>query len=73
MSLADRRAPVPNAPEVERQLAFDMLKRPGDRVVPLPLGTDYHVASFMLVGERRDVLEASARRIRERLQIVVVP
>jgi hypothetical protein len=27
MSSADRRAPVPPAPEVERQLAFDMLKR----------------------------------------------
>jgi hypothetical protein len=27
MTAADRRAPVPPAPEVERQLAFDMLKR----------------------------------------------
>ena len=27
MSAADRRAPVPPAPEVERELAFDMLKR----------------------------------------------
>jgi hypothetical protein len=27
VSAADRRAPVPPAPEVERQLAFDMLKR----------------------------------------------
>lgn len=27
MSGADRRAPVPPAPEVERELAFDMLKR----------------------------------------------
>ena len=27
MTAADRRAPVPPAPEVERELAFDMLKR----------------------------------------------
>jgi hypothetical protein len=27
VSAADRRAPVPEAPEVERELAFDMLKR----------------------------------------------
>ncbi|MFZ6002958.1 MAG: ATP synthase subunit I [Actinomycetota bacterium] len=27
MTAADRRAPVPEAPEVERELAFDMLKR----------------------------------------------
>ena len=27
MTLADRHAPVPEAPEVERELAFDMLKR----------------------------------------------
>lgn len=27
MSLSDRKAPVPPAPEVERELAFDMLKR----------------------------------------------
>ena len=27
MSAADRKAPVPPAPEVERELAFDMLKR----------------------------------------------
>ena len=27
MTTADRRAPVPPAPEVERELAFDMLKR----------------------------------------------
>ena len=27
MKLADRHAPVPEAPEVERELAFDMLKR----------------------------------------------
>lgn len=27
MSAADRQAPVPEAPEVERELAFDMLKR----------------------------------------------
>ena len=27
MTAADRRAPVPAAPEVERELAFDMLKR----------------------------------------------
>jgi hypothetical protein len=27
MSAADRHAPVPDAPEVERQLAFDMLRR----------------------------------------------
>lgn len=27
MTAADRRAPVPDAPEVERELAFDMLKR----------------------------------------------
>lgn len=69
-SITDERLVRSAAPEI---VAFDMLKRPGDRVVPLPLGTDYHVASFMLVGERRDVLEASARRIRERLQIVVAP
>ena len=27
MTAADRQAPVPPAPEVERELAFDMLKR----------------------------------------------
>jgi hypothetical protein len=27
MTAADRHAPVPPAPEVERELAFDMLKR----------------------------------------------
>jgi biotin carboxylase len=49
--------------------AFSLLKQPGDRVVPLPLGTDYHVASFMLVGSCREPLEAAARRIRQCLRV----
>jgi biotin carboxylase len=56
---------------VDGLVAFAVLKRPGDRVVPLPLGSDYHVASFMLTGRRRERLEASARRIRRRLKVVV--
>ena len=36
MTAADRRAPVPASPEVERELAFDMLKR-GVWFVPLVL------------------------------------
>ena len=36
MSAEDRRAPVPPAPEVERELAFDMLKR-GVWMAPLVL------------------------------------
>ncbi len=36
MTAADRRAPVPPAPEVERELAFDMLKR-GVWLAPLVL------------------------------------
>ncbi|MES2096977.1 MAG: ATP-grasp domain-containing protein [Pseudomonadota bacterium] len=69
-SIGDERMVRATVPEI---VAFDLLKRPGDRVVPLPLGTDYHVASFMLVGERRDALEVSAARIREQLQVVVTP
>jgi len=34
MSRADRQAPVPSSPEVERELAFDMLKR-GVRFAPV--------------------------------------
>lgn len=51
--------------------AFNVLKRPGDRVVPLPLGSDYHIASFMLVGGRREPLESAARRIRRCLRVDV--
>jgi hypothetical protein len=51
--------------------AFNVLKRPGDRVVPLPLGSDYHIASFMLVGGRREPLEAAAQRIRGCLKVDV--
>lgn len=69
-SITDEQCVRDAAPEI---VAFDMLKRAGDRVVPLPLGSDYHLASFMLVGECRDALEASADRIRERLQVVVTP
>ena len=36
MNAADRHAPVPAAPEVERELAFDMLKR-GVWLIPLVL------------------------------------
>jgi biotin carboxylase len=49
--------------------AFSLLKRPGDRIVPLPLGSDYHVASFMLVGSCREPLEVAARRIRQCLKV----
>jgi hypothetical protein len=52
-------------------VSFDLLKQPGDRVVPLPLGSDYHIASFMLAGARREPLEASAQDIRRRLKVDV--
>jgi biotin carboxylase len=69
-SIADEQTVRSASPEI---VAFTLLKRPGDRVVPLPLGSDYHLASFLLVGERREALEASAQRIRERLHVVVAP
>lgn len=68
-SITDEQSVRSAAPEI---VAFDLLKHPGDHIVPLPLGSDYHLASFMLVGGHRDTLEASAQRIRERLQVVVV-
>jgi biotin carboxylase len=57
--------------DVQGLYAFSLLKRPGDRVVPLPLGSDYHVASFMLVGSCREPLEAAARRIRRCLRVEI--
>jgi biotin carboxylase len=52
-------------------VAFNMLKRPGDLVVPLPRGSDYHIASFMLVGSRRDLLEDGARSIRRCVRVEI--
>ena len=50
---------------------FKLLKQPGDRLVPLPLGSDYHIASFMLVGSRRETLETAAQDIRRRVRVDV--
>lgn len=56
MNAADRRAPVPPAPEVERQLAFDMLKR-GVWLAPLVLlvasmvwGTDGATSALLAIA-----------------------
>ncbi|HEV8558423.1 MAG TPA: ATP-grasp domain-containing protein [Actinophytocola sp.] len=48
---------------------LEVVKQPGDLVVPLPEGTDYHVARFLLTGARRADVEHSARRIRELLVV----
>ena len=54
--VVDRRAPVPDAPEVERELAFDMLKR-GVWFAPLVLlvaslvwGVDGATSSLLAIG-----------------------
>ena len=44
---------------------LEVLKKPGDQLVPLPAGTDYHVARFLLDGSTRNEVETAARRIRE--------
>lgn len=69
VSITDERLVRRAAPDI---FSFTMLKRPGDRVAPLPLGSDYHVASFMLVGPRREGLEATAQFIRDHLDVVVI-
>ena len=56
MNAADRHAPVPAAPEVERELAFDMLKR-GVWLIPLVLlvasmlwGVDGATSALLAIG-----------------------
>ncbi len=48
---------------------FEVLKRPGDRVVTLPEGTDYHIAAFLVEGATREGVESVARRLRELLVV----
>jgi biotin carboxylase len=50
-------------------LSFDLLKHPGDYLMPLPFGTDYHVARFMLAGTHREPLEITARSIRDAMVV----
>jgi hypothetical protein len=49
---------------VPEAVLFDVLKKPGDQLVPLPEGTDYHFARFLLESDSRAEVEAAARRIR---------
>ena len=43
---------------------LDVVKEPGDELVTLPEGTDYHLAAFLLEGESRAAVESVAQRIR---------
>jgi len=52
------------ASAVPEAVLFDVLKKPGDQLVPLPEGTDYHFARFLLESDSRAEVEAAARRIR---------
>jgi biotin carboxylase len=50
---------------------FELLKRPGDQIIPLPTGTDYHIARFIITGNTRQDLEAAADKIRNSLEVVL--
>ncbi|MFF4799181.1 ATP-grasp domain-containing protein [Streptomyces sp. NPDC001351] len=52
------------ARELPGVLLLDVVKKPGDILVTLPEGTDYHIAAFLVEGESRSVVEATAERIR---------
>lgn len=55
--------------ELPGVLRFDVVARPGDHLVTLPEGTDYHVARFLLRGATRAEVERTADRIRGRLVV----
>jgi hypothetical protein len=52
------------ARELPGVLLLDVIKKPGDILVTLPEGTDYHIAAFLVEGESRSAVEATAERIR---------
>ncbi|MGX1372520.1 biotin carboxylase [Streptomyces canus] len=52
------------ARELPGVLLLDVIKKPGDVLVTLPEGTDYHIAAFLVEGESRSGVEATAERIR---------
>ncbi|MET7731853.1 ATP-grasp domain-containing protein [Streptomyces sp. NPDC005402] len=52
------------ARELPGVLLLDVIKKPGDVLVTLPEGTDYHIAAFLVEGESRSAVEATAERIR---------
>lgn len=43
---------------------LDVIKEPGDILVPLPEGTDYHIAAFLLEGSGREELLSLAEEVR---------
>ncbi|MGW3240319.1 ATP-grasp domain-containing protein [Streptomyces olivaceus] len=43
---------------------LDVIKKPGDILVTLPEGTDYHIAAFLLEGRSRAEVESVAEQIR---------
>lgn len=56
---------------VKSVLSFELIKREGDWVAPLPAASDYHVARFILTGSGRDDLEDDAERIRRSISVEV--
>jgi len=61
---------VKNIPNIH---LFEFLKTAGDLIVPLPEGTDYHIAKFMLCGDSRAALESIADEIRRTVSVEVEP
>jgi biotin carboxylase len=47
---------------------LDVIKKPGDILVTLPEGTDYHIAAFLVEGGSRPEVERTAEQIRRCLQ-----
>ncbi|MPY57144.1 ATP-grasp domain-containing protein [Streptomyces spongiae] len=47
---------------------LDVIKKPGDVLVTLPEGTDYHIAAFLVEGGSRSEVEGTAERIRSLLK-----
>jgi biotin carboxylase len=43
---------------------LDVIKKPGDTLVTLPEGTDYHIAAFLVEGGSRTEVESVAEQIR---------
>lgn len=57
--------------KINNLVDFKVIKKPGDYVLPLPEGSDYHIAQFILLGDSRHDVIAKAELIRSNLKIQI--